>query len=172
MAAPLDTVPYAAAGLLLAAGGLAKLRQPADTARALRSAGLPASPGAVRAGSAAEVALAVAAWTAPAATVAAVLLGASYVVFAAFVGLALRRRWPLATCGCLGRPDTPPTLAHVAIDAGAAAAALAWAVGGQGPVAAAIGDGGAGVVAALAITSAALALLGVLVTVAHPSRSR
>ncbi|MHB8506431.1 MAG: MauE/DoxX family redox-associated membrane protein [Acidimicrobiales bacterium] len=166
MAAPLDTVPYAAAGLLLAAGGLAKLRQPADTARALRSAGLPASPGAVRAGSAAEVALAVAAWTAPAATVAAVLLGASYVVFAAFVGLALRRRWPLATCGCLGRPDTPPTLAHVAIDAGAAAAALA----ARG--AAAIGDGGAGVVAALAITSAALALLGVLVTVAHPSRSR
>ena len=40
-------------------------------------------------------------------------------------------RWrggPLATCGCFGRPDTPPTALHLVIDLALAAAAAVVAV--------------------------------------------
>ena len=36
---------------------------------------------------------------------------------------------PLATCGCFGRPDTPPTALHLVIDLVLAAAAAAVAAG-------------------------------------------
>jgi hypothetical protein len=42
----------------------------------------------------------------------------------------------LASCGCFARPDTPPTVAHAALNLGAAACAVWWAVAwrdAQGP---------------------------------------
>lgn len=116
---------YAAGALLLAGAGAAKVRRPSDSSVALRAAGLPATPGRVRVAALAEVAVAVAALVAPG-PVPAALMAASYAAFAAFVAVALRRRLPLASCGCFGRPDTPPSLTHVILNLAAAAAAAAW----------------------------------------------
>jgi hypothetical protein len=45
------------------------------------------------------------------------------------VAYARRRGGPLATCGCFGRPDTPPTALHLVIDLVLAAAAAVVAAG-------------------------------------------
>jgi hypothetical protein len=121
---------YLAAVVLLGLAGAAKVRHPGDTALALRTAGLPAGRWTVRLAAGAEVALAVAAAAAPG-PIPAVVVALSYLAFAAFVAAALVRRWPLASCGCLGRADTAPTAGHVAVNLGAAAAAAAWAVTGR-----------------------------------------
>src|SRR6266550_3440753 len=126
MTAPIWYGPYAAAALLLAAGGLMKLARPHSTARALRSAGLPNSIVAVRIGAGVELVLAataiVAGGTLPAAGIA-----LSYLAFAAFIVLAYRRGGPVSSCGCFGEVDSPPTVLHVLLNIGAASAALvAW----------------------------------------------
>lgn len=118
------TGPFLAAALLLAAAGLAKVRHPADTAIALRRVGLPVPEWAVRWGAAAEVA--VAAWAFTAGRAPALLVALSYLGFAGFVGLALRRGSPVSSCGCFGKADSPPTVAHVVVNL-AAAAAAGWA---------------------------------------------
>jgi hypothetical protein len=111
-----------AVGVLIAAG-LAKAWQPSDTANALAGAGIPASSSAVRIGALAEAAIGVYALV-EGGRVAAVLVAASYLAFAAFVSLALVRRLPLATCGCFGRADTPPDLLHLGIVVACAVAAV------------------------------------------------
>jgi hypothetical protein len=131
---PPVTAPYLAATVLLGAAGISKAARPADTANALRAAGLPAGRLIVRVGAGAEVVLAAAALVAPGPLTGS-MVAAAYVAFAVFVTVAVRRGWPLASCGCFGRPDTPPTLAHAVLNAGAAASALWWAVawpGGNG----------------------------------------
>jgi len=45
------------------------------------------------------------------------------------MGYARRHGGPLATCGCFGRPDTPPTALHLFVDLVLAAAAAAVAAG-------------------------------------------
>lgn len=107
----------AAAGLLVVAGAT-KVARPHDTARALR---VPSAV--VRVGAAAEATIGalalVTAWGAMA-------VAASYAAFAVYVAVALGQGRPLATCGCFGEPDTPPSHVHVAVDlvlAGGAAAA-------------------------------------------------
>jgi hypothetical protein len=125
-----------ASGLLIAAG-VGKAARPDDTARAL-AALLPASASAswslaglrwaVRIGALAEAALGVAALVVPR-PVTAALVALSYVCFFGVVAYARRRGGPLATCGCFGRPDTPPTVLHMVLDLALAAAAVAVAVG-------------------------------------------
>ena len=116
--------PFAIAAVLLALGGASKAVSPSDTATALGGMGVRVPSWAVRVGGAAEAALGVVAlltgeWL-PAA-----LVAVSYLGFALFVLVALRRDAPLSTCGCFGGVDTPPSVVHVAINVGAAAAALA-----------------------------------------------
>ena len=118
---------FAAGSLLLAGAGAAKVRRPGDSAVALRAAGLPATPARVRAAALTEVLIGVAALVGPG-PVPALLVGASYLAFAAFVAVALRRRLPLASCGCFGRPDTPPSRTHVVLNLAAAGAAIGWAL--------------------------------------------
>ena len=130
--APLATSPFLAATALLAAAGAAKLARPDDTARALQAAGLPHHRLMVRAGAGLEMAVAVSALAAPG-PVTGALVALSYAAFSAFVALALVRNWPLASCGCFGRPDSKPTWAHVAVDLGATAAAASWAAAGVPP---------------------------------------
>lgn len=135
--APPPTAPFVAATLLLAAAGVAKVIRPSDTATALRTAGFPVGPSWVRAGAAAEVVAAVVAFAAPA-WLGGTVIAVAYVSFAAFVVLALRNGWALASCGCFGRPDTPPTRAHAVLNGGAAAFAIWWAAAGpasSGPAA-------------------------------------
>ena len=124
--------PFAAAAVLLAVGGALKVVRPDDTAVALRMAGLGVRAPAVRAGAAAEVLLGASALaTGNALLVAAVAI--SYAAFTGFVAVALARHLPLASCGCLGGIDTPPTRLHLAINAGAAAVSAAAAVRGLPP---------------------------------------
>ena len=120
-------VPLAAAAGLLVVSGAAKLARPTTTTRALRVVGIPASDGAVRGLGGIEAIVGLGTltiagrwWSAATALL--------YFGFATFVVVALWRGTPLASCGCFGAADTPPTLVHVGIDAGlGAAAALAAA---------------------------------------------
>jgi hypothetical protein len=118
------TGPYLAAALLLVAAGLAKVRRPETTAIALRRAGLAVPPWAVRAGAAAEVAAGC--WACTSARVPAGIVALSYLGFAGFVALALRRGSPVSSCGCFGETDSPPTLSHAVLNL-AAAATAGWA---------------------------------------------
>jgi hypothetical protein len=121
-----------AAGLLVVAG-MAKAARPDDTARAM-AALLPGSPPLrplrwlVRTGALAEAALGAVAIVFPRPLTAA-LVALSYLAFAGVVALARWRGGPLATCGCFGRPDTPPTALHLILDLALAGAAAAVAVG-------------------------------------------
>ena len=82
----------------------------------------------VRVGALAEAALGAVALAFPRPATAA-LVALSYVCFFGVVAYARRRGGPLATCGCFGRPDTPPTALHLVIDLVLAAAAAAVAAG-------------------------------------------
>ena len=123
--------PFLAAGGLLVVAGLPKLRDPLPLVRALRTTGLPAPGPLVRLLALAEVALGVTAVVAPGRGTAA-LVAVAYAGFTAFVALAVRRGGVLASCGCFGRPDTPPTRAHLVLTAGATATAAALAVSPPG----------------------------------------
>jgi hypothetical protein len=122
-----------AAGLLVVAG-VAKALHPDDTARALaaltpRGRAAPSLGSArrlVRAVASAEAALGIAALTLPRPLTAA-LVALSYAAFGVVVAYARRRGGPLATCGCFGRPDTPPTRVHLALDLALAVAAAVTA---------------------------------------------
>jgi hypothetical protein len=125
MTVPVVTAPFLAAAVLLGFAGAAKIVRPGDTARALRLAGLPASRTWVRAGALGEAAVACAALAVPGPVTGALVAG-SYAAFTGFVVVALRRRWPLSSCGCFGKPDTPPTRSHAALNAGASLCAVWW----------------------------------------------
>jgi len=116
--------PFLAITGLLGAGGAVKVHRPDSTARALREMGVPAPPTLVRLGAGAEVAIAAAAvtWASPPFVA---LVALSYLGFAGFVLVALRRGVPLSSCGCFGVADTPPTYGHLALDLAAAAVAVA-----------------------------------------------
>lgn len=116
--------PFMIASVLLALGGAFKAASPGDTANALRGVGLPGSPLLVRFGGGLEVAIALAA-IATGGRLAAGLVVISYLGFTAFVAVALARGVPIATCGCFGKADTPPSAVHLAVNLGAAAAAIA-----------------------------------------------
>ena len=144
----------ATAAALLVGGGAVKLARPQTTAKAL---GLPALV--VRAGAAAELAVGVGA-LARGGVLAATLVALSYVAFATFVAWALWRRLPLATCACFGEPDSPPTVLHLVIDLGLAAAAAAAAIAGGVPSLFDIGPAGAvGVTVAAYVTFLSLTAL-------------
>jgi hypothetical protein len=126
------TAPYLAAALLLVAAGFAKAVEPLSLVRALRVAGLPVRAPLlarwVRVLSAVEALLGIVAVVRPGPLVAAAV-ALSYAGFTAFVLRALRSGSPLASCGCFGKTDTPPTPFHAAATALLAVAAVLVAVG-------------------------------------------
>lgn len=126
---PAASAPFLAATLLLGGAGLAKLFRPDDLGRALEIAGLPSDRRLVRLGAGAEVVVAMLALVVPR-TLTGALVAVSYGGFAAFVCAALVRGWPLASCGCFGRPDSKPTYSHALLDVGAVVAAALWAASG------------------------------------------
>ena len=123
--------PFLVTAAILAAGGASKVVRPTSTARAVGEMGLPAGPTLVRVGAAAELAIAAGA-LAGGGRPFALLVAASYLGFAVFVGVALRRGVPLSSCGCFGVQDTPPTLVHLGFNLAAAAVAGAVALGVSG----------------------------------------
>jgi hypothetical protein len=67
-------------------------------------------------------------------TATAVALAAWYAGFTVFVAVALRRAVPLASCGCLGTPDTPPSPAHLVVDGVFALVAVLVAIDPYGTI--------------------------------------
>jgi hypothetical protein len=119
--------PFLAAAAVVVLAGAAKAVRPADTARALRQLSWPGSPLLVRCLGAFEVVLGtVAAITGN--RIAAILLAFSYAGFATFVATALRRGGAVNSCGCFGRPDTPPTASHLLVVLAGTAVSAAVAV--------------------------------------------
>lgn len=137
---PALTGPVLAAAALLALAAPGKLRRPTDTANALGQLGLPRSTALVRLLGVGEVALAAAVWLRPTALVL-TALAVAYLGFAAFVAVALRSGTSLSSCGCFGRPDTPPTAVHLAVVAAAGLAAGAAAVTGSASLSEVVTDG-------------------------------
>lgn len=122
--------PFLAAAALLVVAGAAKVLRPGDLATALRrSTGMGTS--AVRVGAAGECAVGLAAIAHPSPLTAA-LVAASYGAFALYVAWLRWQGGPLATCGCFGAADTPPTFLHIAVDLAFAGSALAVMDGGGG----------------------------------------
>lgn len=138
---------------LLAAAGVAKGVSPAAAAGALQAMGLPSQQLLVRLLGAIELAIAV--WVITTGTrLAALVLATAYAGFAAFVTVALVRGLPIASCGCFGSDDTPPTWLHVGFDAIGVAVALAAAASPVGPPTAWLGELG-GLAAAFFLTTVA-----------------
>lgn len=158
--------PFLAAAALLVAAGLAKAADPLPLVRALRSARLPAPALAVRGVAVGEVLLGLAA-VLTGSRPAAVLVALSYAAFTGFVLLARRRGGVLASCGCFGKADTPPTLTHVLVTAALALVAAAVAVRPLGPVGDLLaGSPGSGL--PLLVASAAVAVTAYLVLALLP----
>jgi len=109
----------ALAEVLLALTALQKLVAPVPATQALRSVGLPVPSGLVRVGAAVELVAGVGALATGRAVFAAGV-ALCYVGFAGFIALARHRPSPVASCGCLGDADTPPTLAHLLFNLAAA----------------------------------------------------
>jgi hypothetical protein len=114
-------------GVLLAAGGVSKARQPTATVRSLRVLHVPAGAGAVRGLAVVEVLIGV------------VLVGfagrwpcaAAACLFAGFTAISMRlvRLGPEAgSCGCFGERSSPPSWWHVGVDAAAVAVLVAGAI--------------------------------------------
>jgi hypothetical protein len=120
-----------ACGLLVLAG-LAKAVRPGDTARAVvavvqRGQGLRRWERAVRLLAGVETALGALGLAFPQRAVASAV-AVSYLAFTCFVLVARAAGGSLATCGCFGSPDTPPTLTHALVTLALAAASFAVAL--------------------------------------------
>lgn len=118
--------PYAAVSILLLAGGALKARDPSPTVGALSALKLPSRRTMVRTLGFVELGVGATALAFDS-RVAAALVAASYAAFAGFVILALRQGTTVGSCGCFGGVDTPPTVTHAVLNAGAAAVAAAVA---------------------------------------------
>jgi hypothetical protein len=121
------TVVAFASSLLLIAGGASKVRRPGAASRALSATNLPSSPLAARTLGVAEVMVGSLFLLAPG-RASAILLGGAYVAFAAFLAYLLMARIAVASCGCAGARDLPPSWLHVGLDVAAAAAAIVAAL--------------------------------------------
>jgi methylamine utilization protein MauE len=127
---------FIACGLLVLAG-VAKAVRPDDTARALvlllpgsisRVLSFTLTRRAIRIGALMEAVLGACALVFPR-PITAALVALSYTVFLFTVVYARRRGGPLSTCGCFGRPDTPPTALHVVLNVIFVATAVSVSVG-------------------------------------------
>lgn len=162
---------YWASCVLLAGAGLAKAVKPHDTATALRQFGWPVPAAAVRGAGAVEVVVGLAAIV-TGSTVLAMAVAVSFAAFAAWVAVALRRGLPIASCGCLGGVDSPPSLGHVALDLGAASAALWGAARGMPDLSQVLADQPAAGVPFVALVALVVWLATQVMTVLPAARRR
>jgi hypothetical protein len=125
--------PFAVASILLVVGGATKARRPHDTARAIRALRLPSPPVFVRLLAVGEMGIGAGALLAGG-RAAALLVAASYLGFSGFVVLAMLRGGVLSSCGCFGSTDTPPTIVHLLVTLGLAAASVATVADPVGPL--------------------------------------
>ncbi|MCW2584631.1 MAG: hypothetical protein JWN55_147 [Frankiales bacterium] len=120
--------PFYAASALLVVAGAQKVVDPAPLVRAAKSVRLRVPRHAVRLLALAEAGLGVAA-LALGTRATAIAVALSYAAFTAFVLLARARGGVLASCGCFGKSDLPPTRTHALLTGGFSLAALTGAPG-------------------------------------------
>jgi hypothetical protein len=149
--------PVHAAAVLLVVAGAQKVLDPLPLVRATRSVGLRVPRTAVRCAATVELAVGLAALL-DGSRLSALAVAVSYAAFTGFVLLARARGGVLASCGCFGTADTPPTVLHAVVTGGLAAAA---ATGAPGPVPL----GAAALVTTAAVAVTVYAVLAVLPTV-------
>ncbi len=109
--------------------GAAKLLRPTDTVRAVRALKIPLAQQTVYLIAIAEVTIGGAALALPSTY----LFAAQAILYASFtvwVTAAMNSGVPVASCGCLGRDDTPPYWGHVVVNVSAVAVSVgaAWTV--------------------------------------------
>jgi hypothetical protein len=161
---------FAAASVLLVVAGAPKIVAPTATLQAARQLRLPfLSATTVRLFGAAEVSLAVLAVVVGGRALA-VVVGVGYVGFAALVARAVIRG-DVSSCGCFAGEDSPPSLVHVAIDLGLAAAAFLTVRSGPPSLTALVSRQGSGTVAVALASAVVDAGLVYLVMVRFPRRS-
>ena len=119
--------PFAIVAIVLAIGGLFKLRDPAPTGSMFAALGLPASPLIVRLVGLIELAVGTLAFLVGGRLLAAAV-AVGYLVFAGVTVLLVRRSEAGVSCGCFGRLSAPPSLVHVGVNVIAAALAIAAVV--------------------------------------------
>ncbi|MFO7299816.1 MAG: DoxX family membrane protein [Actinomycetes bacterium] len=159
---PLHSGAATAVILLLFVAGVQKLTDPSSTAGALRQAGLPSHRTLVRMLGLAEVVIGVI-FLAVGGPWAALAGAVFYLGFAGFVGMALSRNLPISSCGCLGKTDTPPSMAHVVLNLGAAAVLVAAAIIPVQPMGGLLGQGASVVIPqVVSIAAVTYLLYGVL----------
>ncbi len=156
--------PFLAISALLAIAGMMKVYRPSFTSGALRATGLPANDGLVRLLGATEVGVGVGAIVVGSAVWAGAV-GLFYVAFTMFVLLALRSGAPIASCGCFGSADTPPSVGHVVLDISATLVALVTALDPPGSWVGMTGAGLATTLPFLLFSGAAVYLLYAIVNV-------
>lgn len=111
---------------LLFVTGIAKVARPGDVQRALVTLGLPRVLGIGRLLGLAEIAVGAGALMLPELLW---LQTGMYAMFGVWVAAALRTNTPMASCGCLGRPDTPPTAFHLVLNLVAVVVSVGAALG-------------------------------------------
>lgn len=158
--------PFLASALLLVAAGATKVVDPLPLVRALHSVGVRLRKRVVRVFAAGEVLLGAAAVVIGSRLLAAGV-ALSYAGFTAFVALARARGGVLASCGCFGKDDTPPTRTHIAVTAAAALVAAVVAVRPLGALPDLL-DGQAAAGLPLLVVTAIVALLAYLVLARLP----
>jgi hypothetical protein len=115
--------PYFVVCGLLVVAGVFKVAQPAPTGGALRALHLPSSVLAVRALGVVEIGVGIAAAFTGGIPLAP-LVAAFYLGFAVFVLLARHAGTAVASCGCFGETETPPSVVHLTVNFAAAVVAL------------------------------------------------
>jgi uncharacterized protein YjeT (DUF2065 family) len=134
--------PFLIVCTILGLGGLAKLWAPLAARRALRAASVEVPLAAVRLLGLAEVVVACIAIF-RGGTIMPILVGMTYLAFAAFV-IVMLRSGEGASCGCFGSASAPPSILHVVVNVLSAAAAFG-AVGVDGLMTTLDDQAGAGI---------------------------
>lgn len=142
--------------ILLVVTGAAKIARPRDVEKALAGLGLPRVPGSGVTIGLVEVLIGASSLVLPQALWVQTLM---FAVFALWVRAALRSDTPLASCGCLGRPDTPPSASHLALNVVAAFVSLGAVLGDPLSL-----DRGIGLVSQLAVVATGVFLAYVVLT--------
>ena len=134
---------------------------PSGTVGALRALGMPLATDGVRAIAGAEVIVGMLAWSVSSRVVSA-LVAVSFAAFSGVTVLALERRLPIDSCGCLGKLETPPSWRHLVVLGVAFLGALGVTIDPTPALFERIGDGADGVALAVLVVVGLLLAIGVL----------
>jgi hypothetical protein len=141
-------------------GGALKLVDPSGTVGALRALGLPFADR-VRILAGVELILGMLAWSLSSRVLSA-LVALSYAAFFGVTVLALVRKVPIDSCGCLGRLETPPSWRHLVVLGLGLLGAVGVTIDPRPALFERIGDSVAGVALAVLVAVGLLVAIGVM----------